>query len=88
MIGPYIDHAPRSIDFAVESMSFIAGLVTDVPLEFAIGVHSGAVTTGMAGGASLVYDVWGVTVSQAHRLARQARGGENSDERREPSAAA
>ncbi|NKB39507.1 MAG: hypothetical protein GKR86_00345 [Ilumatobacter sp.] len=73
---PYIDHAPRSIDFAVESMSFIAGLVTDVPLEFAIGVHSGAVTTGMAGGASLVYDVWGVTVSQAHRLARQARGGE------------
>jgi class 3 adenylate cyclase len=73
---PYIDHAPRSIDFAVESMSFIAGLVTDVPLEFAIGVHSGPVTTGMAGGASLVYDVWGVTVSQAHRLARQAGGGE------------
>ena len=73
---PYIDHAPRSIGFAVESMSFIAGLTTDVPLAFAIGVHSGSVTTGMAGGASLVYDVWGTTVSQAHRLARQARGGE------------
>jgi len=73
---PYIDHAPRSIGFAVESMSFIAGLTTDVPLAFAIGVHSGPVTTGMAGGASLVYDVWGTTVSQAHRLARQARGGE------------
>lgn len=72
----YIDHAPRSIDFALESMSFIAELETDVPLAFAVGVHSGAVTTGMAGGASLVYDVWGTTVSRAHRLARQADGGE------------
>ena len=73
---PYIDHAPRSIGFAVDAMSYITELETDVPLAFAIGVHSGPVTTGMAGGASLVYDVWGTTVSRAHRLARQANGGE------------
>ena len=73
---PYIDHAPRSVAFALDALDAIAELDTDAPLSLAIGIHSGPVTTGMAGGASLVYDVWGLTVGTAHVLARQARGGQ------------
>ncbi len=72
----YIDHAPRTVGFAIDAMHALDTLDTDMPLALAVGVHSGPVTTGMAGGASLVYDVWGATVSRAHRLARQARRGQ------------
>ena len=74
--SPYIDHAPRSVAFALEAIDAIREIDIDGPLDLAVGVHSGPVTTGMAGGASLVYDVWGMTVAQAHLLARQASGGQ------------
>ena len=41
-----------------------------------IGIHSGSVTVGMAGGSRLVYDVWGRAVSVAHRLARSGSDGQ------------
>lgn len=73
---PYIDHAPRSVAFALDALDAIADFDTHASLSLAIGIHSGPVTTGMAGGASLVYDVWGITVGTAHVLARRARGGQ------------
>ncbi|MFK8025044.1 MAG: adenylate/guanylate cyclase domain-containing protein [Ilumatobacter sp.] len=73
---PFIDHAPRSIAFALDAIDAVEALDIDADLELAIGVHSGPVTTGTAGGASLVYDVWGLTVGTAHVLARTARAGE------------
>lgn len=73
---PYIDHAPRSVAFALDALDAIDEFDTHASLSLAIGIHSGPVTTGMAGGASLVYDVWGITVGTAHVLARQARGGQ------------
>lgn len=73
---PYIDHAPRAVAFALEATDAIGGMESPTPISLAVGIQSGPVTTGMAGGASLVYDVWGMTVSQAHRRARQAAGGQ------------
>jgi len=75
---PYIDHAPRSVAFAADAQYLIAELHgPDASVErdasnlgSAIGIHSGSVTVGMAGGSRLVYDVWGKAVSVAHRLAR------------------
>ncbi len=72
----YVDHSPRAVGFAIDAMHALRALQTEVPLDLAVGIHSGPVTTGMAGGASLVYDVWGPTVSGAHRLARLARAGQ------------
>lgn len=73
---PFIDHAPRTVGFAVDAVEAIADLDSNATLGLAIGIHSGPVTTGMAGGASLVYDVWGTTVGQANRLARSATAGQ------------
>ncbi len=72
----YIDHAPRAIGFATDVLDAVHDLDTTVELDVAVGVHSGPVTTGTAGGAKLVYDVWGETVSRAHHLARESADGE------------
>ncbi len=72
----YIDHAPRAVAFATEAVDAVRRIDSAVDLDVAVGIHSGPVTTGTAGGARLVYDVWGPTVSIAHLLARQATAGE------------
>ena len=72
----YIDHAPRAVGFAIDALDAVRDVDAAVELDAAVGVHSGPVTTGTAGGAKLVYDVWGETVSRAHLLARQADRGE------------
>lgn len=71
---PYIDHAPRVIAFAREVVELLREISEESPaaLHGAIGVHTGAVTVGLSGGARLVYDVWGDTVTTAHHLARRA----------------
>ncbi|MGB7983219.1 MAG: adenylate/guanylate cyclase domain-containing protein [Candidatus Nanopelagicales bacterium] len=75
---PYIDHAPRCVAFAERAAEAVRALSrsSSVPLDTAIGINTGKVTVGMSGGARLVYDVWGPTVSSAHALARTAHGGE------------
>jgi class 3 adenylate cyclase len=74
----YIDHAPRAIAFAADAHDVIRELSVDSPadLDVAVGIHTGSVTVGMTGGARLVYDVWGATVTSAHHLARRAGRGE------------
>ncbi|MEO1057357.1 MAG: adenylate/guanylate cyclase domain-containing protein, partial [Actinomycetota bacterium] len=75
---PYIDHAPRVISFAREVIELLREISADSPADLhgAIGVHTGPVTVGLSGGARLVYDVWGDTVTTAHHLARRARADE------------
>jgi class 3 adenylate cyclase len=75
---PYIDHAPRCVAFAESVAEAVQAIAQDsaVALSTAIGINTGAVTVGMSGGARLVYDVWGPTVSTAHTLARAARSTE------------
>jgi class 3 adenylate cyclase len=75
---PYIDHAPRVVTFASDARDAIRSLGAEsaTPIDVAIGVHTGTVTVGMAGGDRLVYDVWGDTVTIADHLARRAGRGE------------
>lgn len=75
---PFIDHAPRVVAFATDARDAVRALGEEsaAGLDVAVGVHTGPVTVGMAGGAQLVYDVWGETVTVAHHLARRARRGD------------
>lgn len=75
---PYIDHAPRAVAFAERVAETVrdASRSASAPLDTAIGINTGPVTVGMSGGARLVYDVWGPTVSVAHDLARAAQAGQ------------
>jgi len=74
----HLDHAPRTVAFALEARDAVRSLAegSDVQLEISAGIHSGAVTVGLTGGSRLVYDLWGDTVSTAHRLSRVAAPGE------------
>ncbi len=75
---PYLDHAPRTVRFALA----VADLIADVSAEeghalsMSAGVDSGPVTVGLAGGAQLVYDAWGPTVTSAARLGRTGSAGQ------------
>jgi len=75
---PYIDHAPRAIAFAADAGDAIRDLTLDSPadLDIAVGINTGPVTVGMTGGARLIYDVWGATVTTAHHMARRASRGQ------------
>ncbi len=75
---PFIDHAPRAIGFAADAHHLLRDLSADSPadLDVAVGIATGPVTVGMTGGARLIYDVWGNTVTIAHNLARRAPRGE------------
>ena len=71
---PFIDHAPRVVAFATDARDAVRAIGAEQGAGLAIGagVQTGPVTVGMTGGARLVYDVWGETVTSAHHLARQA----------------
>ncbi len=75
---PYLDHARRVVAFAEDVAAAVRTVsrTSAVALDTAIGISTGPVTVGMSGGARLVYDVWGPTVTTAHDLARSARRGE------------
>lgn len=68
---PYLDHAPRAVDFALDARSLVAEL-THNDLQTSIGVNAGPVSVGLAARSALVYDVWGDTVTEAEALARTA----------------
>jgi class 3 adenylate cyclase len=75
---PYLDHAPRLVAFASDARDAIRelGAATRDGLDLTAGVHTGPVTVGMTGGARLVYDVWGETVTVAHAVVRRGRSGQ------------
>jgi class 3 adenylate cyclase len=75
---PLIDHASRAVAFATDARDAVRSLGQEsgAALDVAVGIHTGPVTVGMTGGARLVYDVWGETVTTAHHLARRGRRGD------------
>ncbi len=74
---PYLDYAPRSVRFAMDAQLALRAASSDslYDLDLSAGVHVGPVTTGLAGSARLVYDLWGDTVAVARELARSAPRG-------------
>ncbi|MEQ8440084.1 MAG: adenylate/guanylate cyclase domain-containing protein [Ilumatobacter fluminis] len=68
---PYLDHAPRAVDFALDARALVAELTRD-DLHTSVGVSAGPVSVGLAARSALVYDVWGETVTEAEGLARSA----------------
>lgn len=74
----YLDHAPRALAFAVAARDIVRRVAesTGYPLDITAGLDSGTVTVGLTGATRLVYDLWGDTVNNAHRLARFAHPGQ------------
>jgi class 3 adenylate cyclase len=70
---PFLDHAPRTLAFALEARELVRDASQEADLKVSIGIHTGPVSVGLAGSSHLVYDVWGDTVEFASSLARSAR---------------
>lgn len=73
-VRPHIDHAARTVGFALDARELVHDLADDAghPISVSVGVDAGPVTVGLTGGAGLVYDAWGATVQHAADLARRA----------------
>ncbi|RPI39297.1 MAG: adenylate/guanylate cyclase domain-containing response regulator, partial [Betaproteobacteria bacterium] len=71
-------HADLAADFALDvRRAFAAHLhAAPQPLHVRIGVHTGVLTTGLAGGDRLVFGLWGDAVSTADAIAACAPLGE------------
>lgn len=68
---PVLDHAPRSVQFALAARDLVDEL-SDGRLTARGAVAAGPVSTGLAARTALLYDVWGHTVTAAEDLARAA----------------
>ncbi len=71
------DHAEAAADYALsvlQAMEAHSQEGTDRP-TVRIGVNTGALTAGVAGGDRLVFGMWGDAVSTADAIARQAPAG-------------
>lgn len=75
---PYLDHAARSVAFAVAAHEAVRQLTDGLaaPVRLSAGVDSGPVVVGLTGSSMLVFDVWGDTSTTAHHLAQRALPGE------------
>ncbi|WP_333146550.1 adenylate/guanylate cyclase domain-containing protein [Microcoleus sp. B13-B6] len=67
---PRLDHDKRTVDFALEMLSFVRrfSYEKDLHLDLRIGINSGDVVAGVIGKNKLLYDVWGDSVNIANRL--------------------
>ena len=67
---PRLDSVPRTIDFAVEMQRIIERFNsrTGHHLSIRAGVNTGDVISGLVGGASVIYDMWGAAVNLAHQM--------------------
>ncbi|WP_328356068.1 HAMP domain-containing protein [Mycobacterium sp. NBC_00419] len=70
---PRLDNVRRSVDFALECQQILArfNAETDNNLSLRVGIDTGAVSSGLFGKPSVVYDMWGSAVN----LARQIKNG-------------
>jgi len=71
MDTPHLDHAPRSVRFAAETIRAMAAIAEDSGIELSVsaGVSAGTVTAGLVGDGGLVFDLWGQPVDEAGQLA-------------------
>ena len=69
---PRVDHARRTIDFAVEMQQILSrfGAHSGATLNLRAGVDSGAVSNGLVGRSHISYDLWGDAVNLAFNLQR------------------
>jgi class 3 adenylate cyclase len=74
VITPRLDSIHRSVDFAVEMRRIIDRFngQTGHELGLRVGINTGNVVSGLVGGSSLVYDMWGAAVSLAYQMHRGA----------------
>lgn len=70
LAGLYLDHAKRSLDFALELQNALRQFNTQhqADLRLQVGVHSGPVRAGIVGAKRFKYDLWGETVNVALAL--------------------
>src|ERR1700757_4847360 len=74
VITPRLDSIHRSVDFGVEMRRIIDRFngQTGRELGLRVGINTGNVISGLVGGSSLVYDMWGAAVSLAYQMHRGA----------------
>jgi class 3 adenylate cyclase len=67
---PRLDSVPRTIDFALEMLRIIERFNrrTGHHLSIRAGVNTGNVISGLIGGTSVIYDMWGAAVNLAHQM--------------------
>ncbi|WP_285032522.1 adenylate/guanylate cyclase domain-containing protein [Mycolicibacterium sp. lyk4-40-TYG-92] len=73
---PRLDNVERTVAFAIEMQRIVTRLNAedDLQLGFRAGIDTGQVTSGLVGGATMMYDMWGSAVDLAYQI--QAGGGE------------
>ncbi|MCX6482668.1 MAG: HAMP domain-containing protein [Mycobacterium sp.] len=69
---PRLDNAARTVDFALEMQRIVEryNAENDQRIALRVVINTGAVTSGLVGRASLVYDMWGSTVNLAAAIRR------------------
>lgn len=74
---PYLDHAPRSVSFALAAIDLVSELGAEHGAEVVLraGVESGHISVGISGRGGLVYDAWGEAVTRATELGRKCAAG-------------
>ncbi|MFN8033830.1 MAG: adenylate/guanylate cyclase domain-containing protein [Mycobacterium sp.] len=67
---PRLDNVRRTVDFAMECQQIIARFNSDTgnDLSLRAGIDTGAVSSGLFGKPSVVYDMWGAAVNVAHQV--------------------
>lgn len=67
---PRLDGANRMVDFAQEMMRRTRAFnhTHGLNLKIQIGISRGEVVAGVVGSGQFIYDIWGTTVNQAHRI--------------------
>lgn len=79
--NPDPDNAAKTVIAALDMMDFIKGFamtkkIQDLPaFEFRIGIHTGAVITGVVGLKKFTYDIWGDAVNMAARMEQHGEAG-------------
>lgn len=76
LVVPRVDHASRTVAFASELTEIIerTNVQHDAHLAIRAGIDSGAVSSGLIGQRSKVYDLWGEAVDLAHRVHAATNG--------------
>ncbi|TPG28178.1 adenylate/guanylate cyclase domain-containing protein [Mycobacterium hodleri] len=76
LVVPRVDHASRTVAFASELTEIIerSNYQHEAQLAIRAGIDSGAVSSGLIGQRSKVYDLWGEAVDLAHRVHAATNG--------------
>jgi class 3 adenylate cyclase len=67
---PRLDNIDRTVAFAIEMQRIVDRFNTenDYHLRFRAGIDTGTVTSGLVGGTSMIYDMWGSAVDLAYQV--------------------